>query len=246
MLLISAVLGGVQVAMCLMMPESPRYLLAQGRQQEAQKSLQQLRDTTAPGAGNKISRELELLQREAAQGQDEEAPSLWQVLGDQRLRRSLTIMLVLTIAQQLSGINVVFYYSSDTFQKAGVAAVAGSLLASVVNALATVLAVVMIESCGRRILLIIGAGSMLVSQVLLTVFLIVKEDAKENAVEALNWLAIAMVLVFVTGFEIGLGAIPWMIGSDLFPSKPRATAMSFGALCNWLANLAVGLGFLPM
>ena len=193
-----------------------------------------------------MSTELAQLRRETGKGRHEAAPSLWQVLGDLRLRRSMTILLVLTIAQQLSGINVVFYYSSDTFTKAGVAAVMGTLLASVVNALATVLAVVMIESCGRRILLILGAGSMLASQVLLTVFLILKEDATGSTKETLNWLSIAMVLVFVTGFEIGLGAIPWMIGSDLFPDKPRATAMSFGALCNWLANLTVGLGFLPM
>lgn len=141
---------------------------------------------------------------------------------------------------------MVFYYSSDTFSKAGVAAVAGTLAASAVNALSTVLAVALIDSYGRRPLIVAGAGSMLLSQVALTGFLIGKESTTGTTTDVLNWLCIAMVLVFVTGFEVGLGAIPWMIGSDLFPDKPRATAMSFGALCNWIANLIVGLGFLPM
>jgi len=176
------------------------------------------------------------------------APDAYSVpglLADASLRLPLTIALVLSIGQQWSGINAVFFYSTGFFQAAGLSNPAlGSLLASGVNLLAMVLAVPLMESVGRKKLLLLGTQGMLGAGVLLCSVLAAKA-ASLTLLPAplLNGLSVLAILAFVSAFEVGPGPIPWQIGGEIFPEAPRASAMSLAATVNWLCNAAIGLSF---
>ena len=58
-----------------------------------------------------------------------------------------------------------------------------------------------------------------------------------------GFMSVAMVLVFVSFFEVGLGPIPWLIGAEIFPARIRTEAMGISSTLNWLSNFAVGLSF---
>lgn len=120
----------------------------------------------------------------------------------------------------------------------------GSLLASGVNLLAMVLAVPLMESVGRKKLLLLGTQGMLGAGVLLCSVLAAKA-ASLTLLPAplLNGLSVLAILAFVSAFEVGPGPIPWQIGGEIFPEAPRASAMSLAATVNWLCNAAIGLSF---
>merc|ERR1719490_558581 len=67
-----------------------------------------------------------------------------------------------------------------------------------------------------------------------------------DAVPALKYISIVMVITFVVGFATGPGSIPWFFVTELFAQSGRPTATSIAVVVNWTANFLVGLGFLPM
>lgn len=184
-------------------------------------------------------------------------------------RRPLAIGFGLQLAQQFSGINAVFFYSTMFFTNAGMDDPwLGSVLASGVNVVATGLSIYLIERTGRRPLLLLSTAGMMMACGGLTYALVqsmphpheadhtdalTKTAASAAATVAaaavssppawLGMMSIAMVLGFVTFFEIGLGPIPWLIGSEIYPRHVRTSAMSISSTINWLSNFAVGLTF---
>ena len=121
-------------------------------------------------------------------------------------------------------------------------ATSGTLAAGAVNLLATALAVPLIERLGRRPLILAGIGGMGLSTAGLVTALLLKPSYPNDSV-LLGYIAIVFVLLAVSFFEIGLGAIPWSIGGELFPAESKGAAMALGAVVNWTATTMVGLFF---
>jgi SP family facilitated glucose transporter-like MFS transporter 8 len=145
----------------------------------------------------------------------------------------------------------VFYYSTDFFAAAGLATPAvGTLLASGVNLAATAAVLPLIETRGRRPLLLAGCAGMAAAALALT-FAMVQLDARAPRAATdgtssfgsggggvgggglLGWCAVAAVLLYVSAFEVGLGAIPWMITHELLPSSARDATLGLASGCNW-------------
>ncbi|XP_076320562.1 solute carrier family 2, facilitated glucose transporter member 1-like isoform X2 [Tachypleus tridentatus] len=99
-------------------------------------------------------------------------------------------------------------------------------------------AVPLVNSCQRRNLILVSICSVACSLVLLTISM-----ALQSLSPALSYVIIIFSLCFVLGYGIGLGPLPFMIGSELFQQGPRATGMGLGCLANWLANFIVALTF---
>ncbi len=156
------------------------------------------------------------------------------LLANRDMRVLVVCAIALQMAQQLCGINAVFYYSTSFF--AGVIAdpLLGSALVAAVNVLATYVALKLMDSTKRRTLILWSSGGMLVSALAIIAAL--------NGLLP-NWAALAAVMLFVSFFEIGLGPIPWLIVAELFDSKYVATAMSLACIVNWACNFLVGLLF---
>lgn len=173
-----------------------------------------------------------------------ETRSLWSVLTDPKLLMPVILVCVIQAGQQLSGINAVFYYSVSIFENAGFStanAKWANLGAGCLNLLTALFSPWIMEHINRRPNLI---GSCIVSGVFLTVLAIVV-----NYIDAVPWFPIACVVVvfgFIFVYQIGLGPIPYFIGSELVEVGPRPATMALGSLASWSGNFCVGMAFLPL
>ncbi|KAI8566129.1 hypothetical protein RHMOL_Rhmol02G0015700 [Rhododendron molle] len=127
----------------------------------------------------------------------------------------------LMIFQQFGGINAFGFYASDIFTEAGISGKAGTIAYAIIQVPITLVGAILMDKSGRR--------PLLMGQSLL-----------------IGWdpiLAVAGVLIFVVSFSIGMGAIPWVIMSEIFPMQVKGIAGSLVTLVNWLGAWAVSYTF---
>ena len=139
-------------------------------------------------------------------------------------------------AQQLSGINNAFNYSSSFFVANGLSDDVVTWIAiamNVGNVLVVLLSTCLMDRVGRRVLLLASIGGMVVSVALLTLALL-------SGFVAL--VCVATVL-FVIAFGLGLGPVVWLLPAELFPMSKRAPATAVVTAVNWLFNFLVGQTF---
>jgi SP family facilitated glucose transporter-like MFS transporter 3 len=234
----------LQIILSPVLLESPLWLVLQ----HTNKSLMMAEEALCKLRGTEdVDFELEcmLANKEEDRRHKSSGDSMIKTLFNPIYRLPLTVGLVLQLAQQFSGINAVFYYSTGFFAKAHVSDPwLGSVLAASINMLATALAIPAMDRIGRRVLLILSSAGMMLSCVGLTISLYYMEFQPGYQDSVLfSTLAVFGVLMFVTFFEFGLGPIPWLIGAEIFPSKIRSSGMAAASIVNWSANFCVGLSF---
>jgi len=153
---------------------------------------------------------------------------------------AMIIAVVLMWMQQLSGINAIMYYSSTILADAGITSDTGKWLGTtgidLANFLGVFIPVVFIDRAGRRMLLLISAVIMIIASVGVSVAIIMN-DAKSNVLW--QYSSIGFLIVFVVGFEVGLGPIPWLMMAELAPMKYRGPIVSVATLMNWTSNLLI-------
>ncbi|KAL3663276.1 hypothetical protein V7S43_011685 [Phytophthora oleae] len=137
-------------------------------------------------------------------------------------------------AQQLTGINAIFFYSSTLFEQAGISDDRiGIVAVNFVNVLPTMFCGLLATRLGNRKLILYGLAGMFLSAVGITLSLVASLPA----------LAIVFTACYVTTFSSSLGSLAWVVMTDLFPDDVRAVGNSVCVGCSWLSNLAVGLGY---
>ena len=148
------------------------------------------------------------------------------------------IAIVLMFMQQFSGINAVFYYSTTILNNAGLtndtAVWLGSVAISVANFLAVFIAVFSIDRAGRKLLLILSCIIMGSASVLVSIAI-----ELENHGAFWQYSSIAFLILFVIGFEVGLGAIPWLMMAELAPMQYRGAIVAIATASNWGSNLLI-------
>lgn len=225
------------------MPDSPRHLLLNKKDRHAaEKALQKLRGCSD------VEIDLDEIEEEIAEEEDieEQEPdwTLKSVVTSSRLWLPLALIIVLGSCQQLSGINAVFYYSTDIYKAAGISEAYvqyTNLVTGFVNVVITIISVGLVEKAGRRVLLLGGMSAMVMAAIMLLISIKLQEN-----VQWLSYIAIISVFAFVIGFAIGLGSIPQFIGAELFRPGPRPIAMSIAGFFNWLCNFMVAIAFPPL
>lgn len=241
MVSITAGIGAVGLLLAPALLESPRWLVARSRDADARNVLVALRGYSTAAADAEVQDMRE--QIEAASRTAAEKPSLLEVWRSPDWRAPLVVACVLQTGQQLSGINAVFFFSTGFFSDAGLSnANVGTIAASAVNVLATALAVYLIDRTGRRPLLLVGAAGMMLSALGITVSLVL-QGSMASVKGTLAIIALVFVMLFVTFFEVGLGAIPWIIGGEMLPEAPRATVMGAAAAVNWFWTTVIAAVF---
>ncbi|KAE8288920.1 Solute carrier family 2, facilitated glucose transporter member 3 [Larimichthys crocea] len=224
----------LQSIMLLFCPESPRYqLIVLNQEEEARKALVRLRGTEDVGD------DIQEMKEEGMKMAMEKKVTILELFRSPKYRQPIIIAIVLQLSQQLSGINAVFYYSTNIFKTAGVTQpIYATIGAGAVNTVFTVVSLFLVERAGRRTLHLIGLAGMAICALLLTISL-----ALQNTNQSLSYLAIVAVFGFVASFEMGPGPIPWFIVAELFSQGPRPAAIAVSGFSNWSANFLVGLSF---
>lgn len=138
----------------------------------------------------------------------------------------------------MTGINSVMYYSSTIFGLAGFDnGIAATVAVGAINVIATAIATYLVDLYGRKQLLWVGTNIMNVSLIFLVVVLLVANDAGV----AQGVFAVISVLSYVIGFAIGLGAVTWVILSEIMSTHLRSKAYGLFVSINWGVNLIIGL-----
>ncbi|XP_068223773.1 solute carrier family 2, facilitated glucose transporter member 1-like [Palaemon carinicauda] len=220
-------------------PESPRFLLiTKDEPMAAQRALTWLRDTS------NVQDEMGEMRNEAEAAKLVPSVSLREILSNPTLRIPLVISLMMMMAQQLSGINAVIFFSTKIYKSAGLsdeAALNATIAMGSMNVLMTVASLVMVEKFGRKTLMLAGLFGMLVDVFVLFICLLLKDTAPW-----VSYLSIFLVILFVVMFATGPGSIPWFLVTELFAQNARPMASSIAVAVNWTAAFLVGLGFLPI
>ncbi|XP_034991323.2 solute carrier family 2, facilitated glucose transporter member 4 isoform X1 [Zootoca vivipara] len=231
---ISVVPSILQLLMFPFCPESPRYLyIIRNKESKAKESLKRLTgqaDVTAALTEMKEEKRRMDLERKV---------SIAQLFRCRIYRQPLLIAVVLQLSQQLSGVNAIFYYSTDIFKKAGLdKPIFATIGAGAVNTVFTVVSVFLVERAGRRTLHMLGLAGMAVCAILMTV-----AQGLTDRVPAMSYLSMVATFGFVAFFEIGPGPIPWFIVAELFSQGPRPAAMAVAGFANWTCNFIIGMSF---
>jgi MFS family permease len=235
---LGAVPALVAVLLRSRMPESPRWLLHQGRLADAHKALRQLGVEASPEQVRDTAKRL------ATSEGDQQRTSHW----TRGVRRALAVVCVFFVFQQITGINVPFYYGpqllGNLFQggsnpavDAAVSGIEASALLGAVNVVATFFAFRYIDRIGRRKLAIAGFAGM-------AVFILV---AAAGVAFLTGAPRITVLIVgfsfFITSFAIGVGGTGWLIQGEVFPTAVRGRAAAVGASVDWVANFVIILLF---
>ncbi|KAJ1688310.1 hypothetical protein LUZ63_019700 [Rhynchospora breviuscula] len=217
-------------------PESPRWLAKMGLLEDAELSLQVLR-----GFETDITAEINEIKR-AVQSSSKRTTIRFAELKLKRYRVPLTLGIGLLVLQQLSGINAVLFYASSIFKTAGLT---DSDLATcglgAIQVVATGITTWLLDRAGRRILLIISTAGMSLSLLLVAVAFFMEGAYSEssNLYHIMSILSLVGLVAFVISFSLGLGAIPWIIMSEILPVNIKSLAGSVATLANWLTSFAI-------
>jgi len=201
-------------------PESPRFLAKSGNWKAANATLERI-----GGTEYAIQKQKEIA--ETLQGTDSKID--WKVLKSKKIRPVLILGIVLAVFQQWCGINVIFNYAEEIFTSAGYSV--GDMLFNIVitgtvNLIFTFLAMRMVDSWGRRKLMLLGSiGLAFIYFMLGTSYFF-----------ELKGLAIlVLVMVAIATYAMTLAPITWVVLSEIFPNSIRGTAMAIATTALWIA-----------
>lgn len=219
------------------MPESPSYLVVKGRNDEARSALVRLR-----GDNYDVDTELNNLKFKAEQSQNQRVSFLASVTKKTALK-AILICYALMLFQQMSGINAVLFNTSTIFSSAGasISAEIATIIIGVIQVVATFISSMIVDKLGRRILLMFSALVMCLCTTALGVYFFLQDKHGENAsiLEAISWLPLLSLSLFIIAFSFGFGPIPWMMAGELCLIDIKAFVASTAGTFNWLLSFTV-------
>ncbi|MFC4872197.1 sugar porter family MFS transporter [Negadavirga shengliensis] len=209
--------------MLLFVPESPRWLASKGKTQPALAILERV---------NGKEQSLKVL-KDIHDALKEEKGTIKELFS-RGLRAALVVGVVLALFSQITGINAIIYYAPEILKSIGLGrdtALMQTVIVGVTNTLFTFVAIAFIDKLGRRTLLMWGVSGMIIC-----LFAI-------GTLFYLNWSSGPWLLIFIIGFiasfASSLGPIPWVMISEIFPTKTRGIAMSFATVILWIGVVLI-------
>lgn len=243
MFLVGVVPAAVYGILSFTVPESPRFLLAKGKVDEARAIFARL---VPPADLEKTMRDL----RQAIETDRKNANVSLRgpVLG---LQRIVWIGIILSAFQQFVGINVIFYYSTTLWKAVGFQesdSLLISVITSVTNVLVTLVAIFLVDRVGRKPILLTGSVLMTVSLAAMALSFTFAQGSGDDVSLPAPWGTIALIAanLFVVGFGASWGPLVWVLLGEIFPSRIRGKALGVAAGAQWIANFAITVSFPAM
>jgi len=238
MFLAGAVPAGIFLFMSFFLPESPRWLIKSGKMEKAGRVLQSI------GSASYAKVELAAIQ---ASMKDESSKVNLKHLFEKGMPRILLIGIVLAVLQQWCGINVIYNYATDIFSAAGIDktnVLFTILLTGIVNMIFTFVGMALVDKVGRKTLMLAGtAGLTIIYALMGAAFLFISKDPAN--LKVLSLPALVLVLMALAVYATTLAPVTWVLLSEIFPNRIRATAMSIGTFALWVGCTILTMTF-PM
>ncbi len=259
MFLVMVIPALVYGLLALTIPESPRYLVAIGKNEEAAEVLSRVLD------GDQHAKVAEI---EASLSGDHK-PRFSDLKGATLgLKPIVWVGIGLSVFQQFVGINVIFYYSNSIWASVGFEedqAFLLTLITNTTNVVVTLVAISLVDRLGRKPLLLIGSAGMAVSLAVMAFVFGTAEKCTQALVDAgqagcLNAdsigtpyltgaagpTAVIAANLYVVFFGVSWGPVVWVLLGEMFPNRIRAAALAVGAAAQWVANFIVSVSFPSM
>ncbi|XP_030317128.1 solute carrier family 2, facilitated glucose transporter member 6 isoform X3 [Calypte anna] len=253
-----AVAGEVPVLLMILllcfMPNSPRFLLSQGKDEEALRSLCWLR-----GKDTAYTREYEQI-KDSVRRQSQRVS--WAEIKDPFIYKPILIAVGMRFLQQLSGVTCILVYLQSIFKKTSVILrpELDAALVGLVRLLSVAIAAVSMDKAGRKILLFVSAGVMLVSNLTMGLYIhfmpVSQNSTTANrtlvssatlSAEPTNYITLIPLLAtmfFIMGYAMGWGPITWLLMSEILPLKARGVASGLCVVVSWLTAFTLTQFFL--
>ncbi|MEI2277971.1 sugar porter family MFS transporter [Paenarthrobacter ilicis] len=241
MFIACAVPAAVYGLIAFRLPESPHFLVLNGKEDQARTIFNRL----IPG--DDIERHIREIRDSI---QEEKLSSKKGALRGNRfgLLPVVWIGIILSVLQQFVGINVIFYYSTTLWKAVGFQekdSLTISVATSVTNILVTLVAIALVDRIGRRPILLTGSIGMAASLGVMALAFSSATGSGSDITLPGAWGPVALVAanVFVVSFGASWGPLVWVLLGEIFPSRIRARALGVAAAAQWIANFAITLSF---
>ena len=210
-------------------PESPRWLVQKGFSNQAFEILEKI---------NGKEQALKELNSIEISLKEEVNSGTFSEVFSPRMRPILFIGVFLCVFSQITGINSIMYYAPVIFQSIGAAASSAVTQTAIIgggNLIFTFVAISLIDRLGRKPLLIGGVSGMIIALTsIATAFYFQKTE---------GYIILVLILMYIASFSASVGAVTWVIVSEIFPNKLRSKAMSVSIVSLWIANFFLILVF---
>ncbi len=209
-------------------PESPRFLAKTGRTSESVKILERIGGT---GYAQQVEKEIMVTLQNPTSRID------WKALAALKVRQVLLLGIVLAMFQQWCGINVIFNYAEEVFTSAGYSVsdmLLNIVITGTVNLVFTLIAMRMVDSWGRRKMMLLGSAGLAIIYTLLG-------TAYFMGIQGLAILIIVVTAIAV--YSLTLAPVTWVILSEIFPNRVRGAAMAIATTSLWVASFVLTYTF---
>ncbi|TMP04112.1 MFS transporter [Pseudoalteromonas sp. S3178] len=225
----------------LFIPESPRYLVAQGKVADAKTVFSKISNDNVDAQISDVKRSLH----------SDKKPSIRDLFidGSKKVHPIVWAGVALSVFQQFVGINVVFYYGSELWQAAGFdesQSLFINVLAGTTNIVSTFIAIALVDKIGRKPLLLVGSVGMFISLSALTYIFGsagLDEAGKLALSDNMGTFALIMANLFVVFFGLSWGPVVWVLLGEMFNNRIRGAALAVAASAQWIANFAITMTF---
>ena len=209
------------------MPETPRWLVKYSNEDEAFAALEWLRGQSP----DNYSEYKEI--KETIEAQAEEKTVTISDLKKPSFYKPIVISLGLMLFMQFSGINAVLFYADEIFSKTNIPQnlnALPSIIIGVTEFIFTFIASLIIDRTGRKVLLVVSCSVMTLSSVTFGVYYYL---LNVHHVTSISWLSLVSIGFYIAGFALGIGPIPWLIMSEVFPVRTRGIGISAAVFLTW-------------